>query len=483
MEYKFKTKPFKHQHDCWERNIRLKYFAYLMEMGTGKSKVLLDTAAYMFDQGIINAVLIFANKGSYTNWTEQEIPAHFPLDRITTEIFLWKSNMNKSEQKVFSRIFSDNMTELKIFVMNIEALAYDRSFKVALRFVNCYQTLAVVDESTTIKNQKAKRTKSALKIGELAKVRRIMTGSVVDNNPLDAYSQFEFLSPGCLGFQSYYSFRNYYAELADMSTRNSPRPFKIVVGYKNISDLQKRLAKVSFVIKKEECLDLPPKIYQRFEVELTPEQAKLYEDLRKRSITEINEQTVSVKIVLTKLLRLHQLVCGHIKDDEGRVYEVPNKRIEALGIILEEVSGQVIIWANYRDDINVIVQFLRRNYGENSTLTYYGDTSDEDRAHAKRTFKRGEETQGCRFLVGNPQTGGYGLNLTGANTVIYYSNSFDAEKRNQSEDRAHRIGQTDRVTYIDIVARGTIDEKILKALRSKKDLAEQITMSNWLEYF
>jgi SNF2 family DNA or RNA helicase len=465
MDYKFKTVPFNHQGDCWERNRRLKYFAYLMEMGTGKSKVLLDTASYMFDEGIINAVIIFANKGSYTNWTEQEIPAHFPYERITTEVFLWKSSMNKSEQKVFSRIFSDNMTEMKILVMNIEALAYERSRKVAERFVNAYQTLAVVDESTTIKNMKAKRTKAALKIGRLAKARRIMTGSVVDNNPLDAYSQFEFLAPGCLGFQSYYSFRNYYAELADMTTKNSPRPFKIVVGYKNIDDLHKRLAKISFIIKKKECLDLPPKIYQRFEVDLTPEQKRLYEDLRQRSITEISGEMVSVKIVLTKLLRLHQLVCGHIKDDEGKVYEVPNNRVSALKTVLEEVSGQAIIWANYRDDIFAIDKFLRKEYDkdpkkESCVLTYFGDTSDANRTLAKETFKRGQDTQGKRFLVGNPQTGGYGLNLTGANTVIYYSNSFDAEKRNQSEDRAHRIGQTDKVTYIDIVAPGTIDEKV-----------------------
>lgn len=481
MNYKFKTKPFKHQSDCFELNLRKKYFAYLMEMGTGKSKILLDTAAYMYDQGWITSLLIFANKGSYANWVTAEIPVHMP-EHISTEVFLWKSNMGIKEKAEFKKVFIEHVG-LKILVMNIESLAYDRSYKIAYKFANLYKTLSVVDESTTIKNPKAKRTKAAMNISKLSVARRIMTGSVVDNNPLDSYSQFEFLQPGCLGFMSFYSFRNQYAEMIDMTTKNSPRAFKVVTGYKNMNDLHERIAKNSFIIKKEECLDLPPKIYQKYEVELTVEQKKMYAELKERSLTEINDEMVSVKIILTKLLKLHQLVCGHVKDDEGNVHEVPSKRIEALDTILEEVSGQAIIWANYRDDIHTITCYLKKKYGQGSTVTYFGDTSDEERNFAKETFKRGNDTQGVRFLVGNPQTGGYGLTLTGANTVIYYSNSFDAEKRNQSEDRAHRIGQTDKVTYIDIVATGTIDEKILEALRKKKSLAEQITISNWLGYF
>ena len=367
--------------------------------------------------------------------------------------------------------------------MNVEALAYERSFNVAYRFTKYYKTLAVVDESTTIKNPKAKRTKSAMKIGKEAVARRIMTGSVVDNNPLDAFSQFEFLKPACLGFSSFYSFRNHYAEMIDMTTKNSPRAFKVVTGYKNVNDLHRRMSEVSFIIKKAECLDLPAKVYQKFEVELTDEQKRMYLELTKRSITEIQGEMVSVKIVLTKLLKLHQLVCGHVKDDEGVVHKVEHNRIKALETVLEEVSGQVIVWANYRDDIFAIEKHLKKLYGENSVLTYFGDTKDAERTLAKEVFKRENETKGYRFLVGNPQTGGYGINLTGASTVVYYSNSFDAEKRNQSEDRAHRIGQTEKVTYIDLVAKGTIDEKILKALRNKKNLSDEITISNWLNIF
>jgi len=493
----FKTKPYKHQLDCFERNKDKEYYAYLMEMGTGKSKVLLDTARYMCEKNWINAILIFANKGSYTNWVESEIPAHWHNPNMDTRIFLWKASMTKKEQKEFKVINDPPFThmrasngkdvkEIRFLVMNIEALAYERSFKVAKKFVEMHGALVAVDESTTIKNIKAKRTKAAFKIGKLAKTRRIMTGSVVDNNPLDSFAQFEFLEPACLGFASYYSFQNHYAEMIDMTTKNSPRSFKVVTGYKNMEDLQKRMADNAFIIKKDECLDLPKKIYQKFYVELTDEQKVAYAQLTKHSLMTINDEIVSVKIVLTKLLRLHQLVCGHAKDDEGKVHTIKSNRLPALLDVLDEVSGQIIIWANYREDIFAITKAIKEAYKDvkkSEVLTYFGDTSQEDRDFAKKVFKRGADTKGVRFLVGNPQTGGYGITLTGANTVIYYSNNFDAEKRNQSEDRCHRIGQTGSVTYIDLIAKGTIDEKILEALKKKKSLSDTITTSNWQEFF
>lgn len=483
MVYPFKTKPFRHQLDAWEQNKNKKYFAYLMEMGTGKSKVLLDTAAYMYDSGYIKGILICANKGSYANWITNEIPEHW-VTHIKVKTCLWRSNMGVRETEFLEKDFLAFPFEgIKIFVMNIEALAFDRSFNAALRFIKSQKTLMAIDESTTIKNQSAKRTKAAIRLGQFAVARRIMTGSVVDNRPLDAYSQFDFLEHGCLDFTSYYSFRTQYAEMNEMRVKTSPRPIKVVVGYKNIEDLRRRMLSCSFIVKKADCLDLPPKIYEKYNVELTPEQKKMYQDLVKKSIAEIGDSISSVKIVLTKLMRLHQLVCGHLKDDDGVVHDVPNNRLSALLEILDEVDGQVIIWANYREDIIAIEKTLKKEYGEGAVLTYFGDTTDEERNLAKEVFRRGSDTKGVRFVVGNPQTGGYGLTLTGANTVVYYSNSFDAEKRNQSEDRAHRIGQTDKVTYIDIVCKETVDEKILDALRTKKSLSDVITLSNWKDSF
>jgi SNF2 family DNA or RNA helicase len=481
VEYRFKTKPYQHQLDCFERNKDKKFYAYLMEMGTGKSKVLLDTAAYMYDRGWINGLLIFANKGSYMNWATSEIPTHLP-DHVPRDVVIWRSPMNKKDQEHLDRALREPFAGLRIFLMNIEALSYTKGPAVAAEFARAYQCLCVADESSTVKHHNSGRTKALLKMRELFRARRIMTGSVVDNSPMDAFSQFEFLHKECLGFTSFYSYRAHFAELIDQC-RMGPRPFKMIVGFRNLDDLHKRIAQHSFIIKKSECLDLPPKIYQTFQVEMTPEQTKLYEDLKKKSMAEIEGQICSVKLVLTKLMRLHQLVCGHMKDDGGCCHEVPNNRIQALLDVLGEAQGQVIIWANYREDIKAIERKLKEVYGEESTLSYFGDTGEEERSVAQYAFRAGNNPRGVRYLVGNPATGGYGITLTGANTVIYFSNSFDAEKRNQSEDRCHRIGCVDKVLYIDLVSPNTVDEKILQALQKKKGLADTITVSNWKELF
>jgi len=486
-QYRFKIKPYKHQYDAWLRNRRNKYYAYLAEMGTGKSKILIDTAAYMYDQGWINAIIIFGLKGMYLNWLD-EIKLNMP-EHINYKVGVWSAAIKVVELRKIDELFTTKEMSLKILLMNIESLAFDRSKNLALKFTSFYDTMAVVDESTTIKNQKAARTRAAWKIGKLAKVRRILTGSAMDNKPLDIWAQFQFLSNGLLGYTSFVAFRAQYAILEDMTIRakGALRQFKTVVGYRNLEGLKKSIEKYSFIVKKDDCLDLPPKVYEKYFVELSDEQKYHYERLKKESMTVLSETAiVTTKIVLTKLLRLHQLVCGHLVDDDKNIHPIPHYRLTALGSILEEVRGRVIIWANYRACISDIEAFLMKEYGEGSTITYYGETSSDDRDEARRVFKRGSEKEyssKVRFLVGNPQTAGYGLNLTAANTVIYYSNSFDGEKRNQSEDRAHRIGQTEKVTYVDLIAKGTIDEKILAALRVKKSLADLIVSSNWRFFF
>jgi SNF2 family DNA or RNA helicase len=452
-------------------------------MGTGKSKLTLDVAGFMYDNGWIDALMIFANKGSYTNWVDEHIPEHLP-NHIDSEIALWKSNAKVAERDKIREVFYSQELTLKIFVMNIEALAYERSTKIALKFVQNHNTLSIIDESTTIKNPKAKRTKMAWKIGRASIARRILTGSCVDNRPLDAWAQFEFLKKGLLGYTSYYSFRAEYADLKEMQLPNRQKAFKIVVGYKNLDRLQKSLTKYGSIVKSEDCLDLPPKIYEKYYVELTPEQKKHYTELRKNCITFLEEQSmVSVKIALTKILRLQQLVAGYLKDDDGIMHTIPHNRLTALESILDETNGRAIIWvANNTAAIDEIYNHLLKGYNKDEVLRYYGNTSQEDRTFAKKALKKGSGSK-VRWMVGNPTVGGYGLNLTGVNTVVYYINSYDNEVRQQSEKRAHRIGQTKTVTYIDIIARKTVDEKVIRALLNKKDISNMITQSNWREWF
>ncbi len=454
------------------------YQALLMEMGTGKSKVAIDTASYLYQHGKVNGLLIFGNNGSYSNWATDEIPTHMP-DLVERNVVVWKGATGKRMERMLESLFVPDAFHLQVLVMNIEALAYEKGLRVALRFARTHRTLTVIDESTTIKNHKAKRTKGAMAIGKESVARRILTGSAVTNNPLDIYAQAEFLCHGALGFTSWYAFRAHYAELQEIRLRDTGRKVKVVVGYRALDKLTADLRAFSFIIKKEDCLDLPPKVYERYKVEMTPEQTRLYDQLKRTSVAELEaEQFVTARVVLTKLLRLHQLVCGHLTDDEGEAHDIPSQRLTALHTVLDEMSTPVIIWANYRADIFAIAKSLaKRNEGTARVASYFGDTSDQQRNDIREQFQAGR----LDYLVCNPQTAGYGLTLTRANNVVYYSNNFDAEKRQQSEDRCHRIGQTKSVTYVDLYCPGTVDEKILKALRSKKALADKVLVSTWRE--
>ncbi len=478
----FRVKPYAHQYDTWDKTKVYKYWAYLFDMGTGKSKLTLDVAAYMYDRGWVNALMIFANKGSYTNWLDEHIPEHMP-DHINYEIAIWKAKARVKEIETIKQLFLSQKLTLKIFIMNIEGLSYPRSANFALKFVQNHRTLSIIDESTTIKNPKANRTKIAWKIGNFSVARRILTGSCIDNRPLDSWAQFQFLSNGALGHTSYFSFRAQYAILEKMKTKQRPRGIDIVVGYKNLDRMRNALTQYGTIVKSEDCLDLPPKIYEKFYVDLTKEQEKHYLDLKRRAITEIEGGVVSVKLALTKILRLQQLICGYLKDDDGFIHTVPHNRLDALDAVLDETNGKAIIWvANNTRAIDEVYDHLIKTYKKEEVLKYYGNTSQVDRDFAKRAFKRGSNSI-ARYFVGNPVVGGYGLNLTGVNTVIYYLNSFDNEVRQQSEKRAHRIGQTKTVTYVDLIARKTVDVKIIRVLLDKKNIANMITRSNWKEWF
>ena len=175
---------------------------------------------------------------------------------------------------------------------------------------------------------------------------------------------------------------------------------------------------------------------------------------------------------LTALIRLHQISCGHITFDDGETQALKNNRMRELLDILDETEGKVIIWASYRFDLRHITDTLKEKFGENSCASYFGDTKDRDRQDIVEKFQ--DKNSELKYFVGNPSTGGYGLTLHAAHTVIYYSNTYDLEKRIQSEDRVHRIGQTNKVTYIDLISEGTVDEKIVQSLRSKIDIATEV---------
>jgi SNF2 family DNA or RNA helicase len=391
---------------------------------------------------------------------------------------LWESTAGKSKEKELNTLFKSSY-DLHILIMNVEALSTKKGKQFAEKFLSCHKTLMAIDESTTIKNPGAARTKNIIALGKNVSYKRILTGSPVTKSPLDLYTQCWFLDPWLLDQQSYYSFRTRYALLRKIMV--SGRQIEIVVGYRNLGELSEKIKPFSHRVLKDDCLDLPSKTYMKRTIQLTEEQNKVYKQMKEIALATLNGKMTTTHNVITQLMRLHQITCGHFKSDDGQTQKIANNRLDELMDVLSEMEGKAVIWAHYRYDIEVIVEAIKKEYGDNSVVTYYGDTTTDDRQKAIKLIQNPESP--VRFIVGTPQTGGYGITLTGASTMIYYSNGYDLEKRQQSEARIDRIGQEKPMTYIDIIAEGTVDEKIVKALRTKVNIATEIMgeeLKDWI---
>ena len=476
MNYKFKTKPYAHQMTALEKSWNKQTYAYFMEMGTGKTKVLIDNLAMLYDKGKVDGALIIAPKGVVGTWYSNELPSHLPghIENVTV---LWQPNITKKQQEKLESLFEVE-TALHILIMNVEAFSTAKGKDFAEKFIRSHRTLMTIDESTTIKNPNAKRTKNIISLSKESKYRRIMTGSPVTKNPLDLYSQCEFLDPWLLDFTSYYAFRNRYAEMKTMHAHG--RSIQVVDKFKNLGELSDALKNFSYRVLKEDCLDLPDKIFIKRQITLSPDQRKLYDQMKKQALAILEGKVSSTKNSLTQLMRLQQITCGHFTDDTGTTQAIDNTRINELIDVLEDVEGKSIIWAHYQYDVKAIIKAVVEKYGPGSVVDYYGLTPKEER---QGHIKRFQDAPKCRFFIGTPSTGGYGITLTAANTVIYYSNGYDLEKRLQSEDRAHRMGQKKPVTYVDINAEDTVDEKIVKALRKKINIASEVLgeeLKSWI---
>ena len=465
MPFKYKTKPYKHQEEALFKSFARDNYAYFMEMGCGKSKVLIDNMTWLYENKHIDTAIIIAPKGVYMNWKNSEIPTHLP-DDVPHKMYIWKSNANKSEKIILEEGVRSRVI-LRILLVNVEAFATAKVKKYLQAFIHRSNFLLAVDESTTIKNIKAKRTKEILKLGQSAKYKRILTGSPITQSPMDLYSQCYFLDKDLLGFDSYWSFQGRYAIIRQ--TRIGNHSFQQIVGFRNLSELTDKLHRFSYRVTKEQALDLPEKIYTTREVNLTSDQIKHYNSMKDSAVALLDGgDMVTAPEVMTRLLRLQQLLCGYLVTDDGETVEIANHRIDAMLDTIEEMDGKVIIWSRFRHDIKKIRKALEKDYGSGTVVTYYGDTSQEDRDKAIDRFQNDE---GTKFFVGNAQTAGRGLTLTAATNVIYYSNDFNLETRIQSEDRCHRIGQKNNVLYVDLVVPDSIDIHIVKVLQSKITLA------------
>jgi SNF2 family DNA or RNA helicase len=463
-----KQPPFEHQKAMMALAIEKRTFAILGEMGTGKTRAMIDALSWLIKHQFISGVILVVPKCVLYNW-QREIAAWSPLPaekRVTA--VLTGSSHNKA------RILQHYWHTAQFFITNYATMQGEVG-DLLCKLAQSRAMAALLDESTAIKNHASVTAKGTHKLGLYCQFRYILTGTPITQGPLDAFSQFKFLSPDILGHHNFYSFKAEYAITGGFKGKE-------IVGYKNLPRLSQRILPWSYRILKAECLDLPPKMYQVVEVDATDDQRALYRQMRDESLVELDGKFAPAPVILTKLLRLQQITSGFLPlyDDTGRevdIREVECAKHEAAEQLVETAVGsnqKVIVWCRFTYDIKKMREKLER-FG---VVEYHGKVSDVDRQKAIDAF---QTDASVRVFLGQIQTGGMGITLTAASTEIYISNTYTLADRLQSEDRAHRIGQKKTVTIIDVVTRKTVDEFILKALNDKKDIADVITGDNMRE--
>lgn len=471
-----KTIPQQHQEHVYKLSCEKEYFAYFLEQGLGKTKIALDVAFHLHSKGAIDNVLVLAPNGVHLNWHYSELPKHGWDDNYISAV--WRTAKTKKQEAEIKGIIEPNNNKLRFLFANIESIRSPRGHKVMLNFIQSGRCFMVIDESTSIKNPKALQTKAAIKLGRQALYKRILTGTPMTQGPLDLFSQCQFLSPFALPIPSYTAFKNKFAIEETMNM--GQRSFNKVVGYRHLDQLQTMLKPFSVRLTKRDCLDLPDKIYQRQYVEFTKEQEQTYQSIKETQVAQLwaeqeEKGFVSVTNVLSALTKLHQICCGFIIDDEGTVHEIKNNRFEALDALTDKPDEKFVIWTTYRASVKQIVKHLQRKFGRDAVVSYFGETSGEDRVAAVEQFSNNPEV---RFFVAN-RTGSQGITLTSACNSIYFASGYSLQDRLQSEDRVHRIGQEKVCIYTDILTPGTVEEKILNVLQSKQELSNSVITSDW----
>ncbi len=495
----FKYPPMAHQRTALMLGRDQEAFAYLMDQGTGKTKTLIDDAAHNWREDRIDVVLLFTINSVKTNWVifdsmkdskddMDALETHMPPD-VPYAKGVWVSSATgrvKQEWKKFEVAITEQVSKrdkLVFLAANIESLRLPRAYEFYERICLAFgrRVMMVIDESTIIGKPGSKQTRAAMKLRKHCKMARILSGTPIVKSPLKAYSQFAFLDEDILRHSSFYSFRNHYAVMGGYENRQ-------VLFYKNLDELSERIASCSFRILKEQCLELPPKVYEKRRVEMSPSQMKAYREMREEFFT-VNEEAgvVEASIILTQMLRLQQITGGYlpVEGEQGvstAIIQPQNnpKFREVLNIIEEAGDQRVLIWTRFTKEIEDLVELLNSN--GHTALPFYGALSDAEKISVRKRFASDDS---LRCIVGNPAAGGLGIDeFKAASVVIYVSNSFDTEKRVQSEDRTHRIGSEihEQITYYDIVCPNTVDMKILSTMRNNAKISAAVMADEWKEW-
>ncbi len=495
IEYKSPIEPKAFQLEGILKAYAKPAFANLGALGSGKTKIIIDEFGMLCCNNVCNTLIWIAPAGCYKNFPG-EIEKHFPKCLIANLwVFVWEKMHNKQQQRLLSAFMNPaNGERIRVLVINIEAISTNKTLVSSLiSFMKLQPTMLVVDESITIKGHESNRTNACINISEYAAFRRIATGLIASKKITDIYHQFEFLDPNILRCENWYSFRARYAVTKTVFlgyqirvnkngvTERVKKTTTQIVGYKNVEELNRRLEPYVHVIPKH-ALKLLPKTYQLRHVELHQEQKRIYEELKKRFYSQLEDGSyVSVQQAVTLIMRLQQIVCGYTKNQSNEIIPVSSYRLRDLIAFIEEQDedDKIIIWSHFHFCIKDIVTELEKLYGKGSFAQFHGLNKTTRKEIDEPMFLNDPK---CRFMVASQGAAGRGNTWNVARIAIYYCNNYSLDNRLQSEDRFWRLGQDMPVSVVDFVADGTVDEVILKVLRGNMDLNALITGDNIKEW-
>lgn len=475
---RMKTTPYAHQHKEFVLSKDYPIRALLWQMRTGKTKLVIDQASYLFCDNKIDGLIVFAPNGVHSNWTLRELPVH-GWDCVDYNHFYYSHPKRDERQPEFKAAMESMLgSRMGIFTINIEALQYKECKAHIIRWMKRYpRFMLVVDESHKFGTPGSKRTQRMRGLAKKAAYNRILTGSVIDNSPLKAFSQYEILRPGCLGFKTYDPFKDMYAVYEDgyMGARTYPK----LAGYRNLPDLRARMAKFSSLVRRCDCEDLPDLTMAPVYLEMTPKQTKAYNQAIDELMVDVGLTADLDEIVIEILeggplnMKLRTIASGFIKDTEtGDIHELvkpeDNPKIQALLDMLEENEEKLIVWCNFRYDIETLMKIFKKN--KIKAVKYYGGIKEDEKNEAIDSFK-GDDS--VRVFVGQPVSAGEGLNLSEATGMVWYSHTYDASVRNQANERATEVGG-ESVWLSDFIFPGLIETRIIENLIAKGEVREEV---------
>lgn len=477
MTYPFRLPNYKHQQKEWDEHRDDPARALLWQMRTGKTKSVLDLACYLYTEGKIDGVLVFAPNGVHVNWVRRQLPPHM-WTTVPYVAHAWQSSMAKTPEHAASleRCLTAGKDVLPVFTVNSESIIYDKVAALITKFIKKRRIMLVVDESHDFRSPGSKRTKRIRALSKRCVIKRILTGTSVSNSPLAAFSQFEILQPGALGHQRFAEFEHDFAHYIDARTKGG-QTYKKLEGYRNLDELQKRMADWASVVLREDVDDMPNLILDERTIVLSEEHRNKYQKFVKEQILELENGSEAEAIEGgVVLIKLQQILSGFVVDTEAQVQDiVADKDNPRLLALLDEVSntaGKVIIWCKYQEDLRRVSRALAEYEPKPiKAVQYHGQIhSQQKRQQAIDAFMTDPDV---KCFVGQPKAGGSGLDLSIAEVIIWYSHTFDLIERDQANERATQIGGKS-IIIRDFVVPGTVDEYILATLSSKRSVSDSL---------